>query len=112
MLRTVVSFGILAGLIVGIPLFVLTVALAQHPEPPWGVAVGYLTMLIALSTIFVAIKRRRDRDLGGVIGFWPALATGLAISAIAGVFYVIAWEAALGATHMRFAEMRAVARNR
>jgi hypothetical protein len=60
-------------------------------------------MLIALSTIFVAIKRRRDRDLGGVIGFWPAFGLGMAISAVASLCYVIAWEAALAVTGMDFA---------
>ncbi len=102
MLRLILTFGVIAGLIVGIPLSL--VALVHHIDPPWGLVIGYLTMLIALSTVFVAIKRRRDVDLGGVIGFWQALGIGLAISAVAGVIYVVAWEAALHATHMRFAD--------
>jgi hypothetical protein len=38
---------------------------------PWGMAIGYTTMLIALSAVFVAIKRRWDVQ-GGVMRFWPA----------------------------------------
>ena len=49
---------------------------------------GYVTMLVALSAVFVAIKRYRDTELGGVIGFWPALGLGLGISVIAGIIYV------------------------
>jgi hypothetical protein len=103
MLRKILSHGALAGLIVGIPLFGLTVAMKGHPPLKYGVLLGYLTMLIALSTVFVAIKRQRDEDGGGVIRFWPALALGLGISLVASVFYVLAWEAALAVTGMDFA---------
>jgi thiamine transporter ThiT len=103
MFRTIVSYGTLAGLIVGIPTFAISIALNGHPPSPWGAVFGYLTMLVALSTVFVAIKRHRDEDLGGVIRFWPALGLGLAISFVASLFYVAAWEAVLAFTHMDFA---------
>ena len=103
MLRSVVRNGVIAGLIVGIPLFALTVALNGHAPAPYGAVIGYTIMLIALSTVFVAIKRRRDQDLGGVIAFWPALGLGLGISLVAALFYVVAWEAALAVTHNDFA---------
>ena len=103
MLRSVLSYGAIAGAIVGVPLFGLTVALNGHPPSSYGAVVGYSIMLIALSTVFVAIKRRRDEDLGGVIRFWPAFGLGLGISLVAGIFYVAAWEAALAVTHSSFA---------
>ena len=71
-----------------------------RPPLPYGVALGYLIMLVALSTVFVAIKRRRDTALGGAIRFWPAFGMGLAISLVASLFYVVAWEAALTVTGM------------
>jgi Protein of unknown function (DUF4199) len=37
-----------------------------------------------------------------VIRFWPAFAMGLGISLVAGVFYVLAWEAALAVTGMDY----------
>ena len=101
MLRRVVSYGVVAGLIVGMPLFGLTVAL--HGHPPHSYILGYTIMLVALSTVFIAIKRHRDADLGGVIRFWPAFGLGLGISLVAGIFYVVAWEAALAVTHNDFA---------
>lgn len=103
MFRMILPFGIVAGLIVGIPMFVLAVAMNGHPPLPYGVVIGYLTMLVALSTVFVAIKRHRDQDLGGVIRFWPAFGLGLYITVVASVLYVLAWEAALAVTQMDFA---------
>ena len=102
MIRTILTYGSIAGLIVGIPLFAMAVAFAGQPPLPYGVALGYLIMLVALSTVFVAIKRRRDGALGGVIRFWPAFALGLAISLVASLFYVVAWETALAVTGTGF----------
>jgi len=69
----------------------------------YGMLIGYLIMLVALSAIFLAIKRHRDEDLGGVIKFWPALALGLGISFVAGVIYVVAWEVSCAIAHVDFA---------
>lgn len=102
MLRQIFTYGTIAGLIVGSILAALTIATAGHAPGPYSIAIGYLTMLIALSTIFVAIKRRRDVDGGGVIRFWPALGLGIGISVIAGLFYVAAWEASVAVTGMDF----------
>jgi Protein of unknown function (DUF4199) len=60
-------------------------------------------MLVALSAVFVAVKRHRDDDLGGVIRFWPALGLGLGISVVAGVIYVVSWETAVAISHLDFA---------
>ena len=65
-------------------------------------AFGYLTMLVALSMIFMGIKRYRDIELGGVVKFVPALLLGLGIAAIAAVAYVIGWEVYLNLTDYAF----------
>jgi len=57
-------------------------------------AVGYLTMLVSLSLIFIAVKRHRDRNLGGVIKFGQAFLLGLGVALLASLFYVAAWEIA------------------
>lgn len=103
MLRMILSYGLVAGLIVGVPLSVLTIAMNGHAMTRFGMVIGYTLMLIALSTVFVAIKRRRDVDLGGVIRFWPAFGLGLGISFVAGILYVAAWETAVAVTHSDFA---------
>jgi hypothetical protein len=103
MLRKILIYGAVAGLISSIPSLAMTVTSNGHLPLSYSMVIGYLTMLIALSAVFVAIKRHRDADLGGVIKFWPALGLGLGISAVAGVFYVVAWEAAQAFTHADFA---------
>jgi hypothetical protein len=100
MLRIIALYGTIAGLIVGVPMIAMMVLVTG--EIPHSYIIGYTTMLVALSAIFVAIKRHRDIDLGGVIGFWPALGLGLGISVVAGIFYVLAWEFSLAVTHMDF----------
>jgi hypothetical protein len=103
MLRKILQFGSIAGVIVGVPLFGMAVAMSGKPPPTYGVILGYATMLIALTAVFIAIKRYRDLELGGVIRFWPAFGLGLGISFVASIFYVFAWEAALAVTGMDFA---------
>lgn len=102
MLKKILTYGLIAGLLSGGPLFAITVTLRGSP-PPYGVVLGYLTMLVALSFVFIAIKRQRDVQGGGVIRFWPAFGLGLGISAVAAVLYVVAWEAALAVTGVDFA---------
>lgn len=103
MLRYILIYGAIAGVVVGVPLSILTLTMSGQAMMRFGMLVGYLTMLIALSAIFLAIKRHRDVELGGVIKFWPALALGLGVSVVAGVIYVIAWEVSCAIAHADFA---------
>jgi Protein of unknown function (DUF4199) len=103
MLRKILFYGAVAGLIVGAQGFAVGVMMSRHTPMPWAMAIGYLTMLIALSAVFVAVKRHRDIDMGGVIRFWPAFGLGLGISIVAGVIYVLSWETAVAVTHLDFA---------
>lgn len=103
MLNKILSYGVTAGVIVGGFLFGTTTLLGgDMPHGAIGLLMGYTSMLVALSFIFIAIKRHRDRDLGGVIKFLPAFGMGLGISVVAGLFYVLAWEAALAVTKLDF----------
>lgn len=102
MYMRILKFGTIAGLIVGGIMFGVTVASGGDFPVEYGMLIGYSSMLLALSAIFVGIKRHRDDTLGGVIRFWPAFAVGLGISAVAGVIYVLAWEAAQAITDADF----------
>ncbi len=108
MLQRILTNGVIAGLIVGIPMILLTLTLGESaPSGALGMAIGYTTMLVALSIIFLAIKRQRDVVNGGVIKFLPAFLMGLGISAVAGVLYVLAWEVSLAISGMDFGAMYA-----
>jgi hypothetical protein len=98
----ILNYGLIAGIVVGLPMFALTTLVHGHIPDPWGMVIGYTTMLIALSTVFVAIKRYRDQELGGVIGFWRAFGLGLGISVVAGVLYVVSWEIATSLSGLDF----------
>lgn len=63
---------------------------------------GYLIMLVALSAIFVGIRQYRDQERGGTITFGKGALVGLGISAIAGLVYVLVWEAYLALTNYSF----------
>lgn len=101
MSRTILIFGALAGLLVAVPMF-LMIANSEPGSAATSHFAGYLIMVLALSLIFFGVKRLRDRELGGVIRFMPALLAGLGISAVAGVVYVIGWEITLAATDFAF----------
>jgi hypothetical protein len=101
MWRKIFSFGSVAGLIVGGFLFGVG-TLGSHDMGTSGVVFGYLSMLVALTAVFLGVKNYRDVDLGGVIGFWHAFGVGLAMSLVATVFYVVAWEGVLAVTNSDF----------
>lgn len=103
MLKTILVYGLIAGVVVAIPMLLQATILKGHAPLAWSMLVGYATMLIALSAVFIGIKRYRDAELGGVIRFWPALGLGLGISIVASVMYVFAWELTVAVTHMDFA---------
>lgn len=100
MTRTILVYGLLAGVIVTVA---MQASIAMGFEGgALGMAVGYLGMLVALTMVYVGIRRYRDRELGGAIRFPTALAVGFGISAIATLCYALGWEAYLYATDYRF----------
>ena len=103
MLRTILKYGAIAGVVAGGLMFATFHGFGGEPPRDYAMLIGYATILIALSAVFVGIKHHRDVDRGGAIGFWPALGAGLGISFVAGVFYVFAWEAVQAVMHMDFA---------
>lgn len=108
MLKKILSYGALSGLIIGGVLFAVSLS-GGLMHGAAGMAVGYLTMLVGLSLVFVAIKRHRDATLGGVIRFWPAFGLGLGISFVASLIYTISWEAAMAIADVDFATTYAAA---
>jgi hypothetical protein len=100
MTNIIFLFGTFAGLIViGAMIAVIAASGGQPDMSSHSLLLGYTIMIVALSMIFFGVKRYRDRDLGGVIKFIPALLMGLAIAAVAGVIYVAVWEVYMAATN-------------
>lgn len=101
MLRTILVYGAIAGTIVIISIL-LGLSASEGGTFFSSEVFGYLVMLIAMSMIFMGIKRYRDVEKGGVIRFLPALGVGLGIAAVAGVMYVLVWELYLYSTDYAF----------
>ena len=98
----ILVYGAIAGaVIIGSMILSLAVAGTEENMPmlEW---VGYLIMIVALSIIFVGIKKYRDQELGGVIKFGSAFWVGLGITAVASLVYVLAWEVNLSVTDYAF----------
>jgi hypothetical protein len=94
MIRFFVIYGIIAGLIVVIPMDWRM--LAMKPDDMHdGLLIGYLTMIVGMTAVFFGIKHYRDKVLGGVIKFGRALVVGLGISVVASLIYAIGWEISL-----------------
>ena len=91
MQKIALTYGVLSGTIT-IATLILGIVVSNGSSFLSSELFGYLTMLVALSMIFIGIKRYRDQELGGVIRFFPALAMGLAIAIIAGIMYTLVWE--------------------
>ncbi|QKJ29256.1 DUF4199 domain-containing protein [Mucilaginibacter mali] len=91
MKRNVLVFGGIAGLIVGIWM-ILTIGL-NHNNPNFehSMWMGYGSMLVAFSFIFVGIKNYRDKYNGGYITFGQAFKNGLFIALIGSTMYVLTW---------------------
>jgi hypothetical protein len=96
-------YGLVAGLIVAIPMVWLMLTLTPEQAPDNGALYGYLTMIVALTAVFLGIKHYRDKVLGGAIRFLPAFLVGLGISAVASILYVIGWEISLAYSGFDFA---------
>jgi hypothetical protein len=104
MIRLILIYGVIAGLIVAVPMVWLMMTLTPDTAPENGALYGYLTMIVALTAVFLGIKHYRDQTLGGVVRFVPALVVGLGISAVASVFWVVGWEISLAFSGFDFAE--------
>jgi len=95
MKKIVLIFGGIGGLITASMLFI-TMPMAMEGKMENGELIGYTTMVIALSAIFIGVKMYRDRHLGGIISFGKAFLVGLYITLVASFVYAAGWELYLG----------------
>lgn len=92
MKKTILVFGLIAGATVSAMLLVTTLlGKSNHANFDWGMVVGYASMLLAFSLIFIAVKSYRDRYNAGIISFKNAFWMGLGITVLASAIYVISW---------------------
>ena len=93
MKRTVLVFGIIAGIILSV-VIVVSVPFMRNmtaESAATNMFVGYAVQLLTFSLIFFAVKQYRDKHNDGLISFGKAFRIGLWISLIGAAFYVITW---------------------
>ncbi|MBP6686430.1 MAG: DUF4199 domain-containing protein [Lacibacter sp.] len=95
MKKNVLVFGLISGLVVSTIMAISMITMYKNPNADHGVGsmiIGYLSMLVAFSLIYVAVKNYRDKQNGGVISFGKAFKMGLLIALIGSTMYVIMWS--------------------
>ena len=94
MKKNIITYGLIAGIVVSISML-FSVNYISHVEGKvdynTSLLIGYASMLIAFSLVYVGIRNYRDKYNGGVISFGKAFKTGMMIVLIASTIYVIAW---------------------
>lgn len=94
MKKNVIVFGLISGIIVSASMAIMIFKVYDEPEHTMGttsMVIGFLSMLIAFSLIFVAVKNYRDNENNGVISFKKAFRIGILITFIASSMYVLTW---------------------
>jgi len=94
MKKNIIVYGVIAGIVVSI-LMLFSVNGLSHREGGidynTSLLIGYASMLIAFSLVFVGIRNYRDKYNDGVISFGKAFKIGIMIVLIASTIYVVAW---------------------
>ena len=100
MRKIILINGLISGAIIATLMTLSILFIKDHGIV--GMVVGYLSMLIAFSFIYVGVKQYRDNELGGVIKFGRAFLVGLCIATIGALIYVINWEVYMYFTNYTF----------
>ena len=94
MKKNVIIYGLIAGIVVSISMLV-SINYISHVEGKvdynTSLLIGYASMLIAFSLVYVGVRNYRDKYNGGVISFGKAFKIGIMIVLIASTIYVVAW---------------------
>lgn len=91
MRRYALIFGSIAGFVLVLMMFLTMPFFGENVDYDTAEWLGYISMIVALSAIFIGIKSYRDKESAGVISFGKAFKVGLFITLVASTFYVAGW---------------------
>ena len=94
MQRNIIVYGLTAGIVVSVLMLFTTNYLsycAGNVDYDTSMLIGYASMIIAFSIIYVGIRNYRDKYNGGVISFGKAFKIGILMVLIASTIFVVAW---------------------
>jgi hypothetical protein len=94
MKKNILVYGLIAGVLVS-TFMLASMNYISHCEGSinynTSMLIGYASMIVAFSLVFVGIRNYRNNYNGGVITFGRAFGIGLMIVLIASTMYVAAW---------------------
>jgi hypothetical protein len=94
-MKHAVKYGLISGLVMVSSWWLTQLIFPQAEGETYdftrGEWLGYISMLLALTAVFVGVKQHRDQYLDGLISFKDALKMGLYIVLVASVVYVVGW---------------------
>jgi Protein of unknown function (DUF4199) len=91
MRKTVLTFGLIAGVILSV-MMVATLPFLDRIGFDRGEVIGYTTMVLAFLLVYFGVRSYRDNVAGGSVSFGRAFAVGSLIVAVASVCYVATWQ--------------------
>lgn len=91
MRNTALKFGGIAGGVMVAMFFLTFLIFGDTPDFDTAEWLGYVSMIAAMSTIFIGIKTYRDKQSNGEISFNNAFQVGFYITLVASLIYVIGW---------------------
>lgn len=91
MKRIVLVYGAISGVIISLFLVSSIGYCYASGNFEGNMLVGYASMILSFSLIFVGIKNFRDKQNEGIISFGKAFQIGLYITLIASTCYVLTW---------------------
>jgi hypothetical protein len=90
MKKTIIVFGSIAGALVGLFMICLILWVSKDHDKT-AELLGYSSMILALSLVYVGARNFRDRYNDGTISFGKALRVALGITLVASTIYVLVW---------------------
>lgn len=90
MKKSIILHGLIGG-VISISGFFFMELINGNEHGNLSMAVGFASMILGFSLMFIAIKNYRDKQNGGVISFGKALKAALLMALITSTVYVVAW---------------------
>ena len=92
MKKTVLTFGLLSGLVVSAMMALTMPFVGDGIGFDQGMVIGYASMLAAFLLVYFGVRSYRDNVAGGTVSFGRAFTVGVLIALVASLCYTATWE--------------------
>jgi hypothetical protein len=92
MKKTIVTFGLISGVLSSVMMCGTLRFLSDLNHGQKALVIGYTTIVLSFLLVYFGIRSYRDNLAGGSITFGRAFGIGIGITLISCIFYVVTWE--------------------